>query len=217
MPLNKSLKIENVVILATNFNPSIVSSVWLLSKGICNADEILPNSFNTPQFSQIVCTDFQILVLPDQLQFSKTANFQGDFTKVIKDKLSRILKELPEVPYRSAGINFHWFVNESNADISVLSRKLFYNSESKIYNEFNNPSSQFGAYLSKDFSGSRLKLDIKPVIFAENNQTPISAIQFAFNFHTDFVGENLHQNVLNYLNKFEEYSIESNRLIGLYD
>lgn len=217
MPLNKSLKIENVVILATNFNPSIVSSVWLVSKGICSADEILPNSFNTPQFSQIVCTDFQILVLPDQVQFSKSANFQGDFTTVVKSKLSRILKELPEVPYRSAGINFHWFVNDLSGDIGVLSRKLFYNNESKIYNEFNNQSSHFGAYLSRDFSGSRLKLDIKPVIFAENNQAPISAIQFAFNFHADFNGENLHQKVLDYLNKFEEYSIESKRLISLYD
>lgn len=217
MSLNKSLKIENVVILANNFNPSIVSSVWLLSKGICVADDILPNSFNTPQFSQIICKDFQLLVLPDQIQFSKSANFEGDFSAVAKDKLSRILKELPEVPYRSAGINFHWFVSDPNVEMSILSHRLFYNNESKIYKEFNSANSHFGTYLSTDFSGSRLKLDIKPIIFAENNQSSISAIQFAFNFHIDFFGENPNQKVLEYLNKFEDFAVEAKRLISLYD
>lgn len=216
MPINKSLKIENVVVLATNFNPSIISSIWLVNKEICKGEEILPNSFNTPQFSQILCNDFHILVLPDQIQFSKPVGYEGDFSDIVVTKLSKILSELPEVPYKSAGINFHWFLNDSKDEMNKFSHKLFYNKESKIYGEFNSPDAHFGAYLSKDYSGSRLKLDIKPISYNENNQLPVSAIQFAFNFHVDFTGDKVNKQVLEFLKNYNNYSKESKRIIDLY-
>lgn len=60
----------------------------------------------------------------------------------------------------------------------------------------------FGAYMSKDFNGTRLKLDIKPGVNI-NNQ-PQKSLFFNFNFHKDLSKEN----------SFEElkYLIENNNL-----
>ena len=52
--------------------------------------------------------------------------------------------------------------------------------DSALHSLFDVKDARFGGYFSKDFLGTRLKLDIKPVIKKE-----LEAFQAAINFHVD--------------------------------
>jgi hypothetical protein len=205
MALSKDLKIENVVILANNFNPSIFSTHWLYTKEICKEGEISPVSGYAQNISQTITNEFQLLVLPDQLQFARLPALNGEFLNMAQPKLLRIISLLKEVPYKSSGLNFHWFVYDNKMSIAQLSKELFFISSSKLFNAFESKDSHYGAYLSKDFEGARLKLDIKPIKFNLPNQPPMDCIQFAFNYHKDLQKDREYEDLKHFLEKSKVY------------
>src|SRR5450631_4247118 len=101
MPLVKDLKIENVIILANSFNPTIFSTHWLITKGFCKEQDILPTTVAAQNFAQIMTKEFTLLVLPDQIQFLKAKGYSGLLGDLVKSKLLGIITLLKEVPYRS--------------------------------------------------------------------------------------------------------------------
>ena len=59
----------NVVIIARQFNPSIISQHWLIKNNILAEDDFEDGSVFSPVMVNVQSKVCHILVLPDQLQF----------------------------------------------------------------------------------------------------------------------------------------------------
>ena len=103
-------------------------------------------------------------------------------------KVGKMIRALPHTPYSGVGLNFVWHVQPEDADICALSRRLFYLPDSPVFQALATDDARFGAYLSKNMLGCRLKLDIKPITRRSEEETT-ELLQFAFNFHLDVPGE----------------------------
>lgn len=213
MAIQKELKHQSIVILGQNFNPTIFNRYWLVHNKFFRNDEIHPSSTFTPVLSNVVTNNIQLIVVPQQLQFNLLDN-TIDFKEQIINVLIPIIKRLKEIPYTAIGINFTWNAIDDDKDITLLSRELFGIKESQLHKNFKAKDSKFGTYLSKDFKGSRLKLDIKPT--KELSQIPIEGerLTFAFNFHIDLTNQNPYAKIVQYLKHWEKYHNESYKIIN---
>jgi hypothetical protein len=69
--------------------------------------------------------------------------------------------------------------------VAVLSRRLFLVLGRPLFRKFNATDAGFGAYLSRDLLGFRLKLDVKPVAGPSPAHPGEQRLQFLYNFHAD--------------------------------
>ncbi|WP_088256547.1 hypothetical protein [Fimbriiglobus ruber] len=182
--------IENppvVVLLARQFNPSVLSQVWLAKNGILDADgTVRANSIFAENFVQVITDEFVLAVLPEQLQFIPNVLPERQ-QKLIEDKLGTLVGKLPHVPYRSVGLNFNWHLAVNDEEVPSVTRNLFAGKQDGIFERFSDPNARFGTYLSKDFGPFRMKVDIKPVSIELPGGEKVDRIQFGFNFHSDFL------------------------------
>jgi len=95
----------NIVILASNYNPSIVSKEWLYQKGIFT--ETVRNFVHTPVFALVESEGFGLVVDEERLQIT--------VRKVTQDSLNasasiaeKFVSILPETPYKSIGLNYRY-------------------------------------------------------------------------------------------------------------
>jgi hypothetical protein len=216
MALLKELKVQPIIILAKNFNPSVFNQFWLINNGYIGEKEVLPNSIFTPQFAQIFTTKFNLLILPEQLQFNSI-----DLTKSEENLYSCLIpmiKRLSETPYIAIGINFFWLMNDDGGKtISELSKELFYRNDSNIYSRFKGGDANFGIYLSKDIEGVRLKLDIKPITAPDiMSGDRKEYIQCSFNYHLDLNNKTCYQDLQTCLQKWNIFRKDSEDLINLF-
>src|SRR5258707_9842242 len=96
---------ENVVVTANQFNPTIVTQLWLVQNGILTADE--GPGIYVPGFVQVKAREFELLVLLDRLQFVPTSE-PGKRAELVAEKVGTIVRTLPHTPYVAAGLNFVW-------------------------------------------------------------------------------------------------------------
>jgi len=215
MALRKELKTNSIVILAQSFNPSIFNRYWLVSKGFIDDESILPNSVFAPNVTQVASKEFNLLVLPEQLQFNSNTD-NKEFESNVEKTLKPIIEKLKEIPYRASGINFHWFVDDDETEIGELSEKLFYYNSSSLHEAFRSDNSRYGVYMSKDFENARMKLDIKPITTTENSTGRKNEfIQFSFNFHRDLNQESASDELINFLNNWPKFKAEAEQIISL--
>ncbi len=199
------------VVVAHQFNPSIVSQAWLMKHGVLDKDgTIQDGSIFTDLLVQVRSSEFHMLLLPEQMQFVPVAPPEEQ-QKLLLEKVGTIIRELPHTPYRAVGLNFNWHLAPEDGDISRLTRELFCVADRPLYQRFGSSDARFGAYLSKDFAGFRLKLDIKPI------NTPLPGppehrLQFAFNFHCD-LGEEPSPLLLAQLGRWDEVRQEAQGVI----
>ena len=191
----------NVVIIARQFNPSIISQHWLIKNNILAEDDFEDGSVFSPVMVNVQSTVCHILVLPDQLQFSPKTNSESE-QALLNSKLGDIIKLLPHTPFVAAGINFSWHVNRNDMSLSTLSRKLFFRADDPLCQAFNTEDARFGSYMSKDVIGCRLKLDVKPVTINLPEGT-IERLQFAFNFHRELTENNGVDGIVDLLTKWD--------------
>lgn len=193
----------NVVIIARQFNPSIISQYWLIKNGIFTEEEIQPDSIFSPVIANVHSTDCQVLVLPEQLQFtSKLADQSGQ--ELLISKLGKIVQTLPHTPFVAVGMNFSWQVyDDDDASNAVLGRKLFFRDDSPLYKYFDVDDARFGSYMSRDIMGCRLKLDIKPVTVPCPGGTS-NRLLFGFNFHLQLTEEDKAESILDLFQKWDE-------------
>ena len=178
---------SNVVITAHHFNPSIFSQLWLVRNEILGEDDFASGCLFSDQAANVESEQFGLLVVPPQMQFVPRLppDQQGD---LVSNKVGSIVRALPHTPYKAIGLNFLWHVEPEDADVSALTRKLFYDPDRTICQLFDVADARFGAYFSKDILGCRLKLDVKPIT-RETKDEPRELVQFAFNFHLDLPQE----------------------------
>lgn len=200
-----------VVVVARNFNPSILSQMWLVREGIIAPEDFQPGCLFSDEVSQIEAESFQLIALPQQLQFTPKCASE-DETSVISGKLGKVIRALPHTPYTAMGLNFIW--HEDAGNIAELTRTLFYNDQKALFKEFDTPGAKFGSYLSKDWQGLRLKLDIRPILLDTGSEKR-ERLQLMFNFHLDLTGGNATDKIVQTLSLWTSAKEEARRLIGV--
>lgn len=172
----------SAVVVAQNFNPPIISQIWLDRHGIVPECAFRPGTIFTDMLVRVQADEFQLLVTPDQCQF--TPKGERDAQSIVVEKLGAIVRLLPHTPFRGLGLNFSWHLRADEPEVRALSRKLFYVENGPLHQMFQDDGARFGGYLSKDSHGFRLKLDVKPASGEINGET-VHFLQFAFNYHAD--------------------------------
>jgi hypothetical protein len=196
----KELLSTNVVIVARDLNPSLFSQIWLDKHDIIKEEEFSDKSVFTPPIIQALTDDFQLLVIPERLQLT-IINKQINDSELVMDKVGKIVQLIPHTPFTAIGSNFHWkIIPDLPEEFIDFMNKLFIKPENPLYKQFAEENARFGAYLSKDIFGTRLKLDIKPV---RNKIDDSEYLQFTFNYHLELTdGEHIDQ-MLDFLKNWE--------------
>jgi len=177
--MKKELVGTNAIILANRFNPSVTNQAWLVRNEIVEEQQIQSGGVFTDGIAQLNSDQFSLLVVPNHLQFTPfvDANLQQD---LIVRKLGKIVESLPHTPFHALGLNFSWHVwKRERSDVAALTVEMLGKNAGRFQEQFHDDSALFGAYMSMDYEGFRLKLEIKPIETVDDELR----IQFAFNFH----------------------------------
>jgi hypothetical protein len=199
-----------VVVIANQFNPTVLSQSWLERNDVLAKDDLLQGSIFTDVLVQVRSSQFHMLAVPPQLQFVPAVPPDRQ-QAVIRDRLGKLISLIPHTPYKGLGLNFLWRLAPADGDIGTLSRSLFAVHDRPLYQNFGGADAHFGAYMSKDFSGFRLKLDIKPALIEEAGSIQ-HLLLFAFNYHFD-LGENAATQIAERLSHWDAVRQETERII----
>jgi len=214
----KNLLSANIVIVANNLNPSVFSQLWLVKEGIVDEKDFAENCVFASVATQVFTPDFQLLVIPDRLQFGLTDESK-DNSELIRSKVASIVQKLPHNPYIAIGANFHWKVAPDVSEQFVgFMRNLFMKPQTPLYSNFSEDDARFGSYMSKDIFGTRLKLEIKPIDPAQikNNVETAEFLRFHFNYSLDLTyGDSVNKidKILDFLSKWDQMRDESERIV----
>ena len=198
------------VVAAQQFNPSVVTQLWLRDNRIIAADDFQDGSIFTDFVVQVRSRLFHMLVLPYQLQFVPAVPV-AEQEQIVVDKLGAIINLLPHTPYRALGLNFSWHLTPPGGDIGGVTRQLFSRDDQALFRHFRDDNAHFGAYMSKDVAGFRLRLDIKPIVVAVDSGQA-HRLQFGFNFHRD-IREGGAPQIIMGLHDWDEVRQETERII----
>ncbi|MBM4462625.1 MAG: hypothetical protein FJ012_04690 [Chloroflexi bacterium] len=161
----------NVVILASNYNPSIVSREWLHRKGVFT--ETVKNFVFTPVFSLVENEQCSLTVDEARLQYTVKTVTQENLA-LLELIPRRFVEALPETPYKALGFNYIYVVPEEKCNLeSLLSPKR------RRLAQLLSPSYQLGITAVFEFHQFIVHLTISPS-FGKAKQTGIS-----LNFHAD--------------------------------
>ena len=211
MPLE--LVASNSVIVAHQFNPSIVKDLWLVRHSVLEEGDFRPGCVYTDVVARVFTANFQLLVVPQQCQFTPLVDAELQ-QHLLVEKLGAIVQALPHTPYRAIGLNFTWHLVPSDDDIPAISRGLFYLEDGPLHREFSGVDARFGAYMSKDAFGGRLTLDAKPIVVNEHEDNEQERVQFAFNLHRDVGNEHDPVGAINQvLHRWDDMRKESSRIV----
>lgn len=200
----------NAIIVAQQFNPSIITQLWLVRNDILTEDDFREGCISSPMLSQINSREFSLLTMPNRLQFTPN-DVAGENGNLVTTKLGGIVSRLPHTPYSAIGLNFTWHLDPEERKINELTRTIFYR-DIPLFREFDTEDARYGGYLSKNVLGCRLKLDIKPIIMSI--PTRKEYLQLAFNFHLDLTGDNPADEILSLLNHWNEAQGLSSQIVG---
>lgn len=201
MDKNVELVSENVVVLANQFNLSIMNQHWLIENCIITQDDLQDGYTFTPVFALAKTKFFQLTLVPERLQIDLNPKTEKKI-ELIKSKIGTIVDKLPHTPFTALGFNFDYFLTTEDSSVEKYTRSLFFKPDSPLSSQFDEDNAKFGGYFSKDVSGFRLKLDIKPISIKSKDKI-MDKIQLAFNFHLDLVGNDKSKTILKYLAKWD--------------
>jgi hypothetical protein len=212
----------SVVLVADEINLSYFRALWTRQANILHPEELSGQCVILPEAIQIPTTQFHLLVVPQRLQMS----FAEMDDRVVQEPLNRvlggILRDLPPIPFRGLGFNFDFFVgpNESERFLE-WSKELFASKGALTICADAAEHPRFGSYVSLDFEGMRLKIDIKPIKGAVGIPTLIHKLQsapewmhFNFNYHVDLNPETSAQTTLGLLAKWNMIAMKTRSVIA---
>lgn len=161
----------SVVLLASNYNPSIISKEWLYQKGIFT--EPVNNFVHTPMLALIENENFGFVVDAQRLQIVIKRITQDNLAKS-NAMVSKFVDILPETPYKTVGLNYHYTIAGKGFNLKgFLSPKL-----AKLKAVFS-PSFQLGAIMVFPFE------EFVATFTATPSLTQEQPIRIAFNFHAN--------------------------------
>jgi len=204
----------NVVVVAQHFNPSVVSQIWLVRRGLVAEADFEPGSIFVDGLVQVCTRPFILLVTPEQLQLvPRVPDREQD--ALVMQTIGTLVRTLPHTPFRALGLNFTWHLTPADGDVPSLTRRLFYVPHRPLFRDFEAPDANFGVYLSKDIFGYRLKLDVKPIAVPQPEAAPEQRLQLLFNYHADLPqGDEVPDTIAGLLQHWREAAEESRRMVG---
>jgi len=112
-----SLDQASIVVLAQNYNPSIVSKEWLQRKGVLTGP--VSNFVHAPPVSMVEGVELGLLLDENRLQLvlkqPRTENLDR-----LTGCANRFVEALPETPYTAVGLNFRFSVRASSLNQSAI-------------------------------------------------------------------------------------------------
>lgn len=191
---------KNIKILAQGFNPPLFNEYWLKKENFIPDDiTVLPNSISTPQFVQIFSKKFNLMVLPDQLQFNIIDN-----SILATEFIKSVVEKVPSLTYIAMGLNFDYFVPDKE-----IKPGLFFIPKNNLYQEFRTSDAKYGSFLGKNFENSRLSLTIKPTKGIDPKGKESDFYHYSINFHIDLTKVDAKSVIISTIgqwNKFDKYS-----------
>ncbi len=210
--MSKKLVGWNVVIAAHQFNPSIVSQPWLIRHNLATEADFQQGFVFSDSLVQIQAQAFNFLLVEEQLQFQPKVEMERE-QELISSRVGDFVKSLPHTPFKAVGLNFLWNLTPDIESIGGVSRRLFYRKEVPLFQNFATDDARFGAYLSRDVLGCRLRLEVKPILMTAGGTTQ-EHLHFAFNFNLDLTeADNPVEVITSMLAKWDEAKRETIRII----
>lgn len=161
----------SIIILASNYNPSIVSKEWLYKKGIFT--ETAGNFVHTPVFALVESENFSLMV--DEQRFQLTVKkVTQDNLSISNDIAQRFVDILPETPYKAVGLNYQYTLPRARCDLgTILSAN-----DAKLSELFSS-TYEIGATVVFEFQKFIVTFAVAPTLGKEQQ------IRMSFNFHSD--------------------------------
>lgn len=163
----------NIVVLASNYNPSIVSKEWLYQKGIFT--QTVDNFVHTPILALVENQEFGFVVDEQKLQLVVKRVTQDSLTNSA-GMARKFVDILPETPYKAVGFNYRYSLAENVCNL----RTLFASKQSKLKTLFSQDY-QLGAMVVFSFENFVVTFTATPSLTKEQ------PIRIAFNFHANVV------------------------------
>jgi hypothetical protein len=170
-----SLDSANIVILAKNHNPTIVSKEWLTQKEILTGEIV--SFVHTPAFSVTETDIFTFIVDPERLQISIKENISENIEILSKIAKAYITK-LPETPYTAIGFNYLYNIATERKSL----KNILSPNDEKFKNLFSEDY-QLGGSIRFKFENFLVIIN-----FRSENDGKIVA-DFNFNFNSEDVGK----------------------------
>lgn len=178
----------NVVLTAQQFNPSIVSQIWLDRIGLITEADLQSGHLFSDAIAQVETDDFSLLVVPQRAQFTLKGTHES-YGQTIESKLIPFVRRLPETPYRGLGLNLAWNFVPEHSSIEDVCRRLCLVPDSPVHQLFDTPDARFGSFMSKDFEEFRLRLEVRPAQYDPPDEEPRDVVLFSFNYHRPIAEE----------------------------
>jgi hypothetical protein len=159
----------NIVVLASNYNPSIVSKEWLYQKGIFT--ESVENFVHTPVLSLVENQNFGLVVDEQRLQLAIKRVTEENFNNS-NGIVQKFINILPETPYKAVGFNYRYTFAEGRCDLS----SLLASKPTKLRSAFS-PRYQLGTIIVFSFKGFVTTFTVTPSLSSDQ------PIRIRFNFH----------------------------------
>ena len=214
--MNPFLKQKNIVLVGV-FNPSKFEKYFFIKNNLFNEEDILPESQFHSQLTQVLTVKYNILILSNQIIVTFLEKESADLE--INDFLKSFLTKIEIHDINLMGFNFDYAIEFENTVLTnAFSRQSFSNSNSDLYTKFfNSEDAAFGAYMSKDFKDSRLKLDIKPAKVQEigKDQIPKNVILFSFNLNFEIKNKGI--TISQLIEDYGIYKKECVDIISIYN
>jgi hypothetical protein len=193
-----------VVVAAQHFNPSVAGQHWLIENGIVLKEEIRVGAVFTDMFVQVPTPNFLLIISPENCQFSPLPTYENQ-QELIVDRVGKFLNLIPHTPFNAIGLNFAWQYFPEHESINEVCRRLFFIEKSCLHKQFDVSDARFGAYLSMDLWGCRLRLEARPTIMSLPDGQRSHFIQFAFNYHLGVLGRPKPvEDIINLLKRWQE-------------
>lgn len=178
--MNANLTGANIVIVASSFNPSIVSKDWLFSKGIIN--EPSKNFTHTPGFSFFESEHYSMTLLPERFLLELKNEYQTRFTELISIT-ERFVSRLPETPYTAIGTNYTWQTETlSKRDVEKKLEDIFTFNRDRFSKIFKQQEVRIGTTVWLNHESFFVKLSIEPHL------ETMKHILCNFNYHANIKG-----------------------------
>jgi hypothetical protein len=177
---------QNIVVTADQVNPAIFGEHWLITKGIVGDGTLVGNKVFTPMFAQARTATFEILVVPERIHVG--AIQAGGETDDLESAIGKIIRALPETPYKAMGINFQWHLQMDAERVPEFSRQNFLREKSLLLGPAGAGDGIVGARVIRSAFGGILNLKIDPTFHGDITGKPTGFL-IDCNYHFDVHGD----------------------------
>lgn len=169
--MNVVLTQANIVILASNHDPGIVSRDWINQKKIFTEEPI--NYIHTPGFSLVETENYSLQIDQKRLNIG-VKNLNENMISRLPEIASKYVEALPETPYRAVGLNSNWIAQLEHPD---KLKGIFITDKNHLNAIFHEGTYNVGGIVIYKYDPFNLHLTVRP---EQGNNVSLD-----FNYHSE--------------------------------